>query len=302
MPTPAATAAATPISSAAASAGRMSEGRGSRCSCAHTYLGVHARRINLPPSFCQSPSLILFTSSNRHVHDLLVRIHEPVAYFGDRAKRHTGLLHLEHDLRQLDARHALLELRREVGSALSASGSPESRPCFITLANEFAGACDGAADTGGCLRRSFRRRSADALAPAIAWRGSGQALHRSACCVMIHISLGTSTPASRSLRQLVAQGARADAEPLRHRLAVAVVGAQRLENQVALGVRKGNRTGLQAAAVAAASQSRLPSPARSIRGSHQRCSPTAPGTSSSSNWMLLRLESPGRWRGSAHAA
>src|SRR4026207_2220810 len=55
---------------------------------------------------------------DRHVHDLLVRIDEPVAYFGDRSERNTRLLHLQHGLRQLHARHAALELCREIRSAL----------------------------------------------------------------------------------------------------------------------------------------------------------------------------------------
>src|SRR5678815_4322782 len=71
----------------------------------------------MPPLRYSCP-IHLTLSSDGHVHDLLVRIDEAVAYFGDRTERHTGLLHLEHDLRQLDAGHAALELGREVRSAL----------------------------------------------------------------------------------------------------------------------------------------------------------------------------------------
>ncbi len=59
-------------------------------------------------------SWVRAVSSDRHIHDFLVRIDQAVTHFGEvRETRRRSFLHLEHDLRQLDTRRASFEGRGE---------------------------------------------------------------------------------------------------------------------------------------------------------------------------------------------
>src|SRR5262245_16938967 len=112
-----------------------------------------------------------------------------------------------------------------------------SRPCFSTLENAFGGDC----------------RAPPTPAAACEISAGGPPVPRTCDCMariwastasICTFDMGYSSDFDAGFAQLgelVAQGARADAETPGHRLAVTVVGAQRGQNQLALGGGNGFR-------------------------------------------------------------
>ena len=179
--------------------------------------------------------MLVLLPSDRHVHDFLVRTDEAVAHFGERAKRDARLLHLQHHLRQLDAGHALLELRRErVGALLRLIDLVDALAAAHSRTNSrLDGACDAPLAPASCFSPSGAPpapRTCDCMERI--WREDGIDLHGMTCSSRPRRRLHAGAPACSA-------GARADAEALGRELAIAVVAAQRFENQVAFGDGQG---------------------------------------------------------------
>ena len=224
--TPAATAAAMPTAAAAVAVRLAAQG---------------ARRSNLRVSAAMS---VPAESLQRHVHDVLVRGHQAVADFGEGTERDAGPL----SSRPLPAADPRPECRarrhRPVRWLLLGRRSPDSMPSCSRMSAK------------SLMPPAFERpgQPGDARsAPAPTASGSAPApvnLHLTHGAPVLHVrqvsghvDAGLAQPC-----QLVAQGARADAERLGGVAGGSVAGAQRIEDQCRARADRARRPAKRAAA------------------------------------------------------